>query len=50
MNAGKLTNKGKRWTKKEAVFELNSIRLSNRGLDWSVVFFCNRQVIGQFFL
>jgi|GEM_PF-1141774 hypothetical protein len=50
MNAGKLTNKGKRWTKKEAVFELNSIRLSNPGLDWSVVSFCNHPVKAQFFL
>lgn len=25
MNAGKLTNKGKRWTKKEAIIELNRI-------------------------
>ncbi len=50
MNAGKLTNKGKRWTKKEAVFELNSIRLSNPVPHWSVVSFCNRPGIAQFFL
>ncbi len=50
MNAGKLTNKGKRWTKKEAVFELNRIGSSNPGLDWNVVSFCNHPVIVQLFL